>query len=153
MNAPRRLLERRGFLRAGAVVFATVASGGCMSLFVTKRDPDVKLAAVSGAVRVPMSSAAWLRGGEGSLAVEIEGRDDKVLLFREQGGRILAVSMTCKHLGCDVGYDPARGRIVCPCHGTEYANDGAVLKGPAKAPIAAFPVEVVGDDVVVSVGA
>jgi Rieske Fe-S protein len=42
---------------------------------------------------------------------------------------VYAVSRVCTHLGCIVKAD-ARG-FSCPCHGSEFAPDGTVLKGPA----------------------
>ncbi|MGC8793080.1 MAG: ubiquinol-cytochrome c reductase iron-sulfur subunit, partial [Bryobacteraceae bacterium] len=51
-----------------------------------------------------------------------------VALFRDDGG-VWAISRVCTHLGCVVrasshGFD-------CPCHGSRYAADGSVIKGPA----------------------
>jgi cytochrome b6-f complex iron-sulfur subunit len=42
------------------------------------------------------------------------------------------------HRGCQV--EPAEGHLVCPCHGSEYDNAGAVLKGPTQLPLIRFPV-------------
>lgn len=49
-------------------------------------------------------------------------------LFRDTEG-IYAVSMICTHLGCVVG--TAEVGFRCPCHGSEFAADGAVIHGPA----------------------
>jgi Rieske Fe-S protein len=146
-------LERREVLRTGALVFATIAVGGCKSLFTKTRDADVTVTAANGEARVPVASAPWAKsGGAGTLAVAIAGRDEKVLVFRDPQGALAAVGMTCKHWGCDVNYDGERGHIVCPCHGSEYGNDGSVMKGPTKKPLTAFPVSVAGDEIVLRVG-
>ena len=152
MAARERALGRRDLLRAGAVVIATIALPGCASLFVKKREPDVTVAVASGEVRVPVTAAPWVRGGQGTLAIAIEGREDKILVFRGPDGALAAVDMTCTHRGCDVEWAPATGRIVCPCHGSEFSSTGALLQGPAKQPLAAFPVRVEGDALVVHVG-
>jgi len=49
---------------------------------------------------------------------------------------LAAISNTCTHLGCvvattEVGFD-------CPCHGSRFDPDGAVLGGPAPRPLAWF---------------
>jgi Rieske Fe-S protein len=49
---------------------------------------------------------------------------------------------------------PASGAlIVCPCHGSEFAADGAVLTGPAVRALPAVLVQVSGDDVVIDLSA
>lgn len=50
-----------------------------------------------------------------------------------------AVLTRCMHRGCTV--EPADGHLVCPCHGSEYSNVGAVLKGPTEKPLIRFQVE------------
>ncbi len=51
-----------------------------------------------------------------------------VALFRKDG-RVYAISTVCTHLGCIV--KPAPDGFDCPCHGSKFAPDGAVLRGPA----------------------
>ena len=145
-------MDRRELLRTGAVLIATVAVSGCASLFTKKRPADVTVAAKGGEVRVPVAAAPWVRGGEGTLAVAIEGREDKVLVFRGPDGALAAVDMTCTHRGCDVDYVAKEARLECPCHGSEFAPSGAVIEGPAERPLRAYPVAVMGEEIVVLVG-
>ena len=51
-----------------------------------------------------------------------------VALFHDSQG-IYAVSTVCTHLGCIV--KPREAGFECPCHGSRFAADGSVLKGPA----------------------
>jgi Rieske Fe-S protein len=51
-----------------------------------------------------------------------------VAVFRDHEG-VYAISMICTHLGCIVKATP--DGFDCPCHGSRFALDGAVLKGPA----------------------
>jgi nitrite reductase/ring-hydroxylating ferredoxin subunit len=55
-----------------------------------------------------------------------------VALFRDKQG-VYAISITCTHLGCIV--KPAATGFECPCHGSRYALDGKVTKGPAPSPL------------------
>lgn len=51
-----------------------------------------------------------------------------VALFRDAEG-VHAISTVCTHLGCIV--KPNAEGFECPCHGSRFAGDGAVTKGPA----------------------
>jgi Rieske Fe-S protein len=63
-----------------------------------------------------------------------------IYIHRLDDSTYSAVSTRCMHLGCQV--EPVDGRLVCPCHGSEYTADGAVLKGPTVRPLRNFPVSV-----------
>lgn len=51
-----------------------------------------------------------------------------VAVFRDADG-VHAVSTVCTHLGCIVKREGTG--FTCPCHGSLFAADGHVLKGPA----------------------
>jgi cytochrome b6-f complex iron-sulfur subunit len=55
-----------------------------------------------------------------------------VALFRDAEG-VYAISTVCTHLGCIVKSAP--DGFHCPCHGSRFAPDGTVSKGPAPAPL------------------
>lgn len=55
-----------------------------------------------------------------------------VALFRDKEG-VYAISTICTHLGCIV--KPSATGFDCPCHGSRFAPDGKVVKGPAPAPL------------------
>ena len=40
-------------------------------------------------------------------------------------------SPICPHLGCFYQYNAAANRFQCPCHGSQFNNDGAHIAGPA----------------------
>jgi cytochrome b6-f complex iron-sulfur subunit len=52
-------------------------------------------------------------------------------------------------MGCTVGYKSETGRIVCPCHGSQFGLDGSVFKGPAKSPLNRHEVRTENGQVVV----
>jgi Rieske Fe-S protein len=51
-----------------------------------------------------------------------------VALFRDEEGAY-AISLVCTHLGCIVKNMPEG--FECPCHGSRFALNGAVTRGPA----------------------
>ena len=69
-----------------------------------------------------------LQPGEGAV-VRVDG--DAVAAFRDDGGAVRAVSAVCTHLGCLVNFNPAERTWDCPCHGSRFTVDGAVIEGPA----------------------
>jgi Rieske Fe-S protein len=57
---------------------------------------------------------------------------------------LVALGMTCSHLGCGVSWDRDRNAFLCPCHGGVYGSDGAVLAGPPPRPLTRLPLVVDG---------
>ncbi len=49
------------------------------------------------------------------------------------GGQFTAYSLVCTHLGCTV--EQQGQQFACPCHGSRFDANGAVLKGPAVRPL------------------
>jgi glycine/D-amino acid oxidase-like deaminating enzyme/nitrite reductase/ring-hydroxylating ferredoxin subunit len=65
--------------------------------------------------------------GEGQV-VSLGG--EKVAVYREESGKVHAVSPVCTHAGCLVHWNPSEESWDCPCHGGRYSPDGQVLEGP-----------------------
>lgn len=66
-----------------------------------------------------------------------------VIVGRDAGG-LYAMTSTCTHEGCDMAADGAIGAdgISCGCHGSRFDANGAVVRGPANAPLVHFAVTV-----------
>jgi Rieske Fe-S protein len=75
--------------------------------------------------------------GLGEAAVgEMDG--DMVACFRDEHGAMHAVSAVCTHLRCIVEWNGAERSWDCPCHGSRFDVDGAVLHAPATEPLRPF---------------
>lgn len=59
-------------------------------------------------------------------------QDYKIQVISTKAG-VAAISLVCTHLGCIV--TPKKDGFICPCHGSKFAKDGKVLKGPAPRPL------------------
>jgi nitrite reductase/ring-hydroxylating ferredoxin subunit len=57
-------------------------------------------------------------------------------VYRDEDGKLHAVSLRCTHLGCLLRFNAAERSWDCPCHGSRFDPDGSVLEGPAIAPLA-----------------
>lgn len=107
--------------------------------------PMVTPGVVGRSARIPLSAfgdapGVLFRHPEEELPVYVHRHDD---------GRFTAVSTRCTHRGCRVEVGGGDG-LVCPCHGSRYGLDGALLGGPAERPLVAFPTS--WDDAHVTVG-
>ena len=65
--------------------------------------------------------------------------EQRVVVVRDRRG-FAAISVTCTHLGCTVRTSDAG--FECPCHGSQYDNDGFVTGGPAPRPLDWYQVSV-----------
>ena len=62
-----------------------------------------------------------------------------VLVIRASAATFNALSATCTHAGCTVGYNASAAKVVCPCHGGTFnAATGAVLGGPPPSPLTKY---------------
>jgi Rieske Fe-S protein len=76
--------------------------------------------------------------------------DAKVVVTQPTAGEYKAFSSTCTHQGCQVS-QVTEEAIVCACHGSRFSlTDGAVLGGPATAPLPEVPISVEGTQVVLA---
>ena len=72
-----------------------------------------------------------LAPGQGKVTAE------HVALCKDELGKLHAVSSVCTHMGCDVEWNGDDKTWDCPCHGSRFAPDGKVLRGPASRPLPA----------------
>jgi cytochrome b6-f complex iron-sulfur subunit len=65
--------------------------------------------------------------------------NERVVILRDKKG-FAAISVTCTHLGCTVRTSDAG--FECPCHGSQFDNDGFVTGGPAPRPLDWYQVSI-----------
>ncbi len=84
---------------------------------------------VADRVRPPQGlSADHVPAGEARVLPDGLGKKG---VYREADGTLHAVSLRCTHLGCLLRFNAAERSWDCPCHGSRFDVDGAVLEGPA----------------------
>jgi Rieske Fe-S protein len=71
---------------------------------------------------------------------------DGTLITQPSTGVFKGFVARCTHAGCALAVK--NGGIECPCHGSKFELDGAVLRGPAVEPLAARQVRLQGGQIV-----
>jgi len=127
---PTRSFARRAVLAgSGAALLACAACGSKSAASTaaaaaapsTKAGPKVAIAAVSD---VPAASGLIVQSG------------DQSLILARANGKVVGHSAACTHQGAIID-----GAGVCPLHGSQFnPATGAVLSGPADAPLTAVAV-------------
>ncbi len=62
---------------------------------------------------------------------------------------IFAMSAVCTHLGCMTRYLDTEQRIFCPCHGSQFDQNGQVTAGPAPQPLPRLHISLADGELVV----
>jgi Rieske Fe-S protein len=81
-----------------------------------------------------ISKLADIAQGEGGV---IRHKGEQLAVLKDADGAVTARSAICTHLGCVVGWNAIDRTWDCSCHGSRFDADGAVLSGPATAPLEA----------------
>jgi len=142
-------MERRRFvgLCGRAVTFATGAAGAVLSWSSCASVAVRPVTPTSGRVRLSLADYPELAAPDGSVMIRPTGWDDPIYVLALGDRRFTALSPICTHRGCTVEIQGAR--LECPCHGSVYDRDGAVLHGPAERALAQFRTQVTSDGMLV----
>ena len=117
--APLHDPERREFFLAGAVALLT-ATAGFVASTLRYLVPNVlyepsRRFTVGRPEDFPQGAATFLP-------------DRRLFIFNGPDG-FYAISSVCTHLGCSVR--KGGPGFTCPCHGSQYDENGRVVRGPA----------------------
>lgn len=135
-------LSRRDFLQLAWAFFGGIAAleiAGMTLAYLQPRLAEGEFGSVvtAGAVEAfPPNSVTHLPNG-------------RFYIVRLGDGGFLAVSHRCTHLGCTVPWDATQQKFVCPCHSSEFDQQGTVKNPPAPRPLDLFAVSIVDNQVLV----
>jgi Rieske Fe-S protein len=128
--------SRRSVIRTAALVPLAVKAG-CARRISPNRELSVA-APVDGDVTIPLSQAPELGSVGGAIVARPQSSSD-VILVANTGAGYVALEARCPHAGCNVAWVPEDREAECPCHGSRFAGDGALLNPPAQTDLPAFP--------------
>jgi cytochrome b6-f complex iron-sulfur subunit len=69
--------------------------------------------------------------GDRVLTQGLKGDPTYVVVESEDKIASFGLNAVCTHLGCVVPWNAAENKFMCPCHGSQYNNEGKVVRGPA----------------------
>jgi Rieske Fe-S protein len=129
-DCPRLAIARRTLLKGGAAGSLLLALPVACNNGVTPPSGPVAAGNVSSIVVGSLLAV----GGEA------------VVLGRDADG-LYAMSAACTHAGCMLSVVNGGGaeELSCPCHGSLFDANGEVTRGPARAPLPHFQVDVAAD--------
>ncbi|MFC7676117.1 Rieske (2Fe-2S) protein [Mycolicibacterium sp. GCM10028919] len=127
--------SRRTVLACAGVGIAAATMTAC-STYGDEPEP----AAPSGGAPAALAATADVPVGSGVIL-------DDVVLTQPTAGVFKGFSKRCPHAGCSVS-EITDGNIVCPCHGSRFDLEGAVVNGPAASALSPKAVTVQGDSIV-----
>jgi Rieske Fe-S protein len=88
-----------------------------------------------GTFRLNLNEAPALKNDNGSILLRVPGMPSsfaQIIVSRASGNQFFAVTSRCTHQACTVSpLNAALGVLPCSCHGSQFAADGTVLRGPA----------------------
>jgi cytochrome b6-f complex iron-sulfur subunit len=74
----------------------------------------------------------------GPETVDETWKESNAVWMVNTGGRLIAVSTVCTHLGCTPNWMPGERKFKCPCHGSGYYINGVNFEGPTPRPLERF---------------
>jgi len=142
---------RREFVVLGGAATAAVcgACGGGGS----PTEPSAPVAQPTATPRPPNEVRVGLMavGATVETTGTLLGRTVPIAVTRLSETSVVAVSRVCTHEGCTVNLPTSPGATLdCPCHGSRFLTNGAVVNGPAARALASFPTRIEGGQVVIT---
>ena len=123
-------INRRQFLSAAAGAAGLVAISGCGDGVVTGPFADPP----AGPVSIVVADFPALA----TVGTLVKVPQQPIAVKRTGASTFDAFSMICTHAGCQTSVTNAGQQFDCPCHGSRFDANGAVVRGPAGSPLPKF---------------
>ncbi|WP_411169079.1 FAD-dependent oxidoreductase [Clostridium sp. MB05] len=79
-------------------------------------------------IHIPMDTIEYIENGTGGIVIY---NGEKVGVYKDDEGKVYAVSTKCPHLGCELGWNSDDLSWECPCHGSRFDYKGNLLDSPS----------------------
>ena len=130
-------LTRREFTRTAGYAFVSAVGLTSLSTLSCSDDENgTNPSPPSDEFTVELSAHPELGQVGGVKAFSYEGTP--IYVFRVGESSFRALSRVCTHQGCTVDWVSSNSQLNCPCHGSKFDQNGAVLTGPASQALQEF---------------
>ncbi|CAK9033065.1 unnamed protein product [Durusdinium trenchii] len=81
----------------------------------------------------PVALESWVKSHKDNDRELVQGLKGEpyYLISTPDNIKDFALLSVCTHLGCVVPWNKAANKFCCPCHGSQYDENGKVVRGPA----------------------
>ncbi|KAA0081875.1 Rieske (2Fe-2S) protein [Mycolicibacterium sp. P9-64] len=145
MNHDEIKTPRRNVIAGAGLGLAATALTACSSYGKPAASSASSAPAAPGSSGAPATGAALAKTADVPVGSGVIVGD--IVVTQPTAGVFKGFSTVCPHAGCNVS-KVQDGNIVCPCHGSMFSLEGAVVQGPAKKPLETKAVSVQGDSIV-----
>jgi len=90
------------------------------------------------------------QAGDRTLAQGLKGDPTYLVVTEDKAIASYGINAVCTHLGCVVPWNASEDKFICPCHGSQYNNEGKVVRGPAPLSLALAHADVTDDKVILT---
>jgi cytochrome b6-f complex iron-sulfur subunit len=132
-------VDRKEFLSILGMSAAAVACSYCLGGCKTGDNPVSAPANVDFTLDLTNPAYAALKTNGGYLY------NAGVIVARTSAGGYVAVSQSCTHAGANVVFAGSSNQFQCPAHGSIFASDGSVVRGPAGSPLGKYNTSLSGN--------
>lgn len=142
--------SRRAFLEGLGIAAGALALHGCTGNSGGSSLPSANTSTCGANLCIDLADSAnsALRTVDGALLVDTS--NDTIMIIRSSDTTIVAISGICTHAGCSMDFVPASHLINCPCHGSEFGEDGHVVRGPARRSLRVYTASIANNVITVS---
>jgi cytochrome b6-f complex iron-sulfur subunit len=88
--------------------------------------------------------------GTRALIAGLAGEPTYLIVKEDNTLDTIGIVNNCTHLGCTFPWNPIDEQFQCPCHGSRYAADGTVVRGPAPLPLKIVQVALMDKSILIS---
>jgi cytochrome b6-f complex iron-sulfur subunit len=99
---------------------------------------------------IPASQILAEEPGSRALVAGLGGEPTYLIVKEDHTLDSIGILDNCTHLGCTFPWNANDQQFQCPCHGSRYAPDGTVVRGPAPLPLKIFHVAVIDNSILIS---
>lgn len=124
--------SRRAFLEGLGIAGGTLALYACVGNSSGSSLPSgtTSMCGANLCIDLADASNSALTAVDGALLVDAP--NDTIMVIRSSETTIVALSGICTHAGCSMDFVPASRLLDCACHGSQFGEDGHVVRGPAR---------------------